>query len=79
MARRETTADPAAQPAGPSNRLISQRELQQRLTLSRSTIWRMSRQGAMPPPIQLTPSRIAWRESDIENWIADRAASSVLV
>lgn len=30
--------------------------------------------GDAPPPIELTSGRIAWRRSDLDSWLADRAA-----
>jgi prophage regulatory protein len=40
-----------------------------RTTLSRSTLWRLSREGRIPQPIQITPHRIGWREADITAWL----------
>jgi predicted DNA-binding transcriptional regulator AlpA len=41
--------------------------------LSRTTVWRMVRAGALPKPIHLSPGRIGWRHSDIANWQAERS------
>jgi prophage regulatory protein len=69
MAPRQTQTTPAE-----LDRLLTTREVMQRLTLSRSTLWRMSRDGEIPRPIQLTPTRIAWRERDVLAWLDARAA-----
>lgn len=50
-------------------RLLSTDEVMQRTTLSRSTLWRLSRSGAIPRPIRITPGRIGWRESDVAAWL----------
>jgi prophage regulatory protein len=52
------------------------KDLKQRVTLSRSTIQRLARQGQFPQPIRLSPARVAWRESDIAAWIAKRATNT---
>lgn len=41
-------------------------------SLSRSTIDRGVKAGRFPPPINITPGgRVAWRQSDIQAWVAD--------
>lgn len=37
--------------------------------LGRTTWWRLIRDGKAPQPVQLTPGRIAWVESEILDWI----------
>ena len=49
------------------------KHLQQKLNISRSTIWRWVREGKFPPPIQLGPNVSAWRETDIQHWL-DRSS-----
>lgn len=44
-----------------------------RVGLSHSTLWRLRRSGEFPMPIRISPGAVAWRESDIEEWIASRA------
>ena len=38
---------------------------------SRSTIYRLTRQGRFPPPCSVGAGRIRWREEDIRAWLAD--------
>jgi prophage regulatory protein len=52
--------------------LVTPAELAQRLTLDRSTIWRMVQDGQFPEPIQITSARIAWRWSNVLAWIDAR-------
>ena len=40
--------------------------------LSRSTIYSMMAKGAFPRPIKLTAKAVAWRESAIAEWLAQR-------
>ncbi len=56
-----------------SHKLISFRELSSRLGgLSRTTIWRMHRQGDFPPPISVSRGRKLWDETAIDRWIEGR-------
>jgi prophage regulatory protein len=59
-------------PSRPEVRLVSPREAARLTSLSKSTLWRLSRAGSFPRAISLSPGRIAWRLSDVENWIATR-------
>jgi prophage regulatory protein len=58
-------------------RIVECEELATRLTLDRTTLWRMVREGRFPKPIQLTASRIGWRWSAVLAWLADREANPV--
>ena len=44
-----------------------------RTGLSSVSIWRLRKKGTFPEPIRLSPGAIGWLESDIDQWIADRA------
>ena len=44
--------------------------------LSRSTIFRLMHAGDFPPSIKLTSRTVGWYSTDIETWIAARAATS---
>ena len=55
------------------DRVLSTRSTMALTTLSRTSLWRLSRQGSFPSPIQLSQSRIGWRESDVNAWLASRA------
>ena len=39
---------------------------------SRVYLWRAVRAGTFPAPIKVSESRIAWRRSEVESWIASR-------
>ena len=51
-------------------------EVSQATGLSRSTIYRLVQAGNFPPSLQLTTRTIGWYSTDIETWIAARAATS---
>ncbi len=61
----------------PSTRLLSHREVQERVCFSDSHIQRLIKAGRFPPAIKLGLgkfARLAWPEHEIEEWIADRMA-----
>jgi predicted DNA-binding transcriptional regulator AlpA len=41
--------------------------------LSRSTRWRLAREGLFPPCVQITERLVGVRESDLLAWIQSRA------
>ena len=51
-------------------RLISFKQVQERTTLSASTIWRKQQAGEFPQAINLGGRRKAFVEKEIDNWIA---------
>lgn len=52
--------------------LIRLEQVVERTTLSRATIYQLISEGRFPKQIQIGPRRVAWRLSDINEWIADR-------
>jgi prophage regulatory protein len=50
-------------------RLLSWKDVRARLGLSRSTVWRLMRNGTFPRSIKISPGRIAWLEADIEAYV----------
>ena len=55
-------------------RLLRPRDVAARIGLSKVTIYRLERAGQFPKSIQLSRGAIAWRETDIEQWIDQREA-----
>lgn len=51
-------------------RLIRMKEVQRRVGLGRSTIYRWMAEGRFPKPVQLGGHAVAWPESEIDTWIA---------
>jgi prophage regulatory protein len=56
-------------------RVLTLKEVVQRTSLPRTTIWRRRRAGDFPEPIQLSPGRIGWLEHEVDAWLAARAAA----
>lgn len=55
-------------------RILSIRTVCDRLGISRSTLWRLMRDGGFPKSIKLSPNRVGFDEQEIEAWIAQRAS-----
>lgn len=56
-------------------RFLRMQSVLDRTGLSRATLYRQIRDGSFPRQLQLTRRCVAWRESEIENWMAGRPAS----
>ena len=54
----------------PETRVLSLKTVLARVPLSRTTLWRMEREGLFPQRIKLSENRVGWLEGDIEAWIA---------
>lgn len=55
--------------------LIRLGHVRTRTGLSRSTLYAYIREGRFPAPIPISDRCVAWVESEIDQWIADRIAS----
>lgn len=53
-------------------RLIRLPEVQHRVGLGRSTIYRWMAEEKFPKPVQLGGYSVAWAEDDVEKWILER-------
>lgn len=53
-------------------RLIRLPEVQHRVGLGRSTIYRWMSEGKFPKPVQLGGYSVAWAEEQIEKWVLER-------
>ena len=58
------------------NLLIRQRELCTMMGVSRSTLFRWEKAGLFPPRLRIGPHTIAWRKSDVDEWLAMQACDS---
>ncbi len=52
--------------------LVRPNDLARLLGVSRSTLARLVRRGDLPRPIRITPGAVAWRSSDIAQFVAHR-------
>ncbi len=58
-----------------SNLLLTRREVEARLSITKTTIYRLMRCGAFPEPIQVGPRAVRWPQAEIEQWLASRPRS----
>ena len=56
-------------------RFISPAVVVERTSLSRVTLWRLSKASRFPKPVSISPGRVAWLESAVNDWMADRLAA----
>jgi prophage regulatory protein len=52
--------------------ILRLKELKRHLALSRSAIYSRIAAGDFPPPLQLGPRAIGWRQADIDAWLESR-------
>jgi prophage regulatory protein len=45
--------------------------------ISSVTAWRLLKRGEFPAPIQLSRGRVAWRRTDLEDWLNSRERGGV--
>ncbi|MHB8384297.1 MAG: helix-turn-helix transcriptional regulator [Candidatus Binataceae bacterium] len=56
-----------------SETLLTREEVRARVgNPSRATLWRWVARGIFPQPLRLGLRKLAWRESEIDAWLADR-------
>lgn len=56
----------------PQPRLLRFPDVRVRTGLSRSTIWRLERQGQFPRHRRVSSNVVAWLESEVSEWIRSR-------
>ena len=57
-----------------ADRFISLPEVLTRTTFSKTQVYRLIRAGRFPRAVPLGPQRVAWLESEVEVWMAERVA-----
>ena len=66
------TGPEAARSTKPECDVVRSKDLRQLTGLSRSSVWRLERDGDFPARIRLTRTGVGWRRIDIEAWLATR-------
>lgn len=59
-----------------STSILRLADVEARCAVNRRTLYYWMERGMFPRPIQLGPRTVGWLDSDIEAWIAERAAAS---
>jgi prophage regulatory protein len=68
------SAAAAAPPRRPSN-LIRLPEVERRIGLKRTSIYKAVKAGTLPAPVRVSERLTAWREEDIDRWIEQRVST----
>lgn len=55
---------------------LSDTQLAERYSVSRSTIWRWTNRNNFPKPVQLSPGTTRWRKDDIERHEASKRSAA---
>jgi len=78
LAQSATNQTPESSPTpGPSRpgKLIRLPLVEDRTGLGKSSIYAAVKAGTMPAPVRLSARAVAWREEEIDQWIAARTAA----
>ena len=54
------------------DRLLRREEVESRVGLKRSSIYREMRAGRFPLPVKVGPRAVRWSSTEIETWLASR-------
>lgn len=63
----------APEVGGKEDRLLSWEQVRLIASISRSTAWRMERDGAFPRRVRVSPGRVGWWESELTWWKRTRS------
>ena len=63
------------QTSGKKERFLRLSSVRDRIPYSRATIYRLIADGKFPRPCPLGAGAVAWREAEIDDWVAARIAS----
>lgn len=58
------------------SRLLRRPEVEARTGLSRAAIYAQMSRGEFPKPVKIGLRAVAWREQDINTWLADRPSAT---
>ena len=53
-----------------TDRLVTRAEVERRVGLERSALYRAMREGRFPEPLRVGPKSVRWLLSEVEQWIA---------
>lgn len=56
--------------------LLGRSRVQERTTLSRSSLYAMIARGEFPAPVKISGRRVAWPEATVNEWIQSRIDSA---
>ncbi len=58
------------------DRLLTRAEVESRVGLTKTTIYRLMREKRFPEPLKISTRAVRWSASEIEAWLVDRPRAS---
>jgi prophage regulatory protein len=55
---------------------IRLKEVLRQVPISRSSVWRLAKLGKFPRPVRLTDRCTAWKQEEIQAWLASKETAS---
>ena len=52
--------------------LLTRTEVEERIRLGRSALYRMLSTGQFPRPLRIGPRAVRWRASEVDRWLQER-------
>ena len=52
--------------------LLTRKQVEQKVQLTTSTIYRLMRDGRFPLPLKIGPSAVRWRSDELSAWLESR-------
>jgi prophage regulatory protein len=59
----------------PTDQLLRRPDVEQLTGLRRSTMYRLIAEGRFPAAVRLTERAVAWRASEVAQWVASRKSA----
>lgn len=53
--------------------LLPKKKVMEMTSFSASSLWRRMQDGSFPKSIKIGPNRVAWKLSDVEEWMQSKA------
>lgn len=57
--------------SAPEEKLLSDKDVAEKLAISRASVWRFANEGKLPKPVRLSESTQRWRATEINNYLAN--------
>jgi len=73
MVKQSNVSPASSSSPSTSGRFIRDRECRTLTGLSKSTLWRLEKDGRFPRRRKISTRAVGWLSSEVESWIAERA------
>ena len=58
-----------------NTRLLTQKDVEEIVRLSKTSLYRYMRAGQFPEPLRIGPKAVRWRADEVQDWIESRSRS----